>query len=53
MTSIKTKYGQFDIVIGGDLIYSRDAIEPLLSTVTSLLKEDGEFILIYVERGTP
>lgn len=36
--------------MGGDLVYSRDAISPLLETVNDLLADGGIFLMLYVDR---
>jgi len=43
----------FDIVLGSDLVYLKESIEPMIETVSSLAsKEIGtKFILTYVSRG--
>lgn len=40
----------FDVIMGGDLIYSKDAIVPLLQTASDLLSPKGIFIVLYVDR---
>ena len=37
--------GNFHLVVGSDLIYSKDVIEPLLSTVSIVLSVEGVFVL--------
>jgi 2-polyprenyl-3-methyl-5-hydroxy-6-metoxy-1,4-benzoquinol methylase len=46
------QHGQFDIVIGADIIYTPDVLEPLWSSVTKLLKpRTGVFLLSYTRRN--
>jgi SAM-dependent methyltransferase len=49
----KEKYPDgFDFIVGGDLIYSEEAIVPLLETVKEFLKPGGEFLMVHLDRGT-
>jgi len=43
----------FQVIMGGDLIYSREVVRPLLHCIDALLaKEDGSvFFMIYVDRA--
>ncbi|XP_019616970.1 PREDICTED: protein N-lysine methyltransferase METTL21A-like [Branchiostoma belcheri] len=46
------KYGSFDVILGADVIYWTEYVEPLLQTVSQLLslKPSSSFITIYEER---
>ncbi|KAL3826617.1 hypothetical protein ACHAXA_010542 [Cyclostephanos tholiformis] len=38
--------GKYDVIIGADVIYTRESVQPLLDTVVSLLNEpNGQFVL--------
>lgn len=43
----------FEVIMGGDLIYSREAIAPLLTCIDALLGKNNEavFFMIYVDRA--
>jgi len=43
----------FDIVLGSDLVYLKESIEPMIETVSWLASEEegSKFILAYVSRG--
>jgi hypothetical protein len=50
--SFVQQHGQFDIVIGADIIYVPDVLEPLWTSVTKLLKpRTGVFLLAYTRRN--
>jgi predicted nicotinamide N-methyase len=42
---------KFEVIMGGDLIYSREVIQPLLKCIRSLLDDQGVFFMIYVDRA--
>ena len=44
-TLVKKHGGEFHLVVGSDLIYSRDVIKPLLTTVANVLSIEGIFAL--------
>ena len=37
--------------MGGDLIYSREVIQPLLKCINALLAQNGVFFMVYVDRA--
>eukprot|EP01124_Arcella_intermedia_P015937 TRINITY_DN22485_c0_g1_i1.p1 TRINITY_DN22485_c0_g1~~TRINITY_DN22485_c0_g1_i1.p1 ORF type:complete len:240 (+),score=42.20 TRINITY_DN22485_c0_g1_i1:26-721(+) len=41
----------FDYIIGSDIIYSKESVIPLLSTIQTLLKPNGKAIIMYISRG--
>lgn len=41
----------FEVIMGGDLIYSREVIQPLLKCIHTLLAANGVFFMIYVDRA--
>lgn len=43
----------FEVIMGGDLIYSREAIAPLLTCIDALLAKsnDAVFFMVYVDRA--
>ncbi|GKY90519.1 hypothetical protein MPSEU_000025600 [Mayamaea pseudoterrestris] len=44
--------GQYDVVMGADIIYLEQVLEPLfLQTIPKLLKDDGTFLLAYARRN--
>jgi predicted nicotinamide N-methyase len=43
----------FDVLVAADVIYEEEQIEPLLSTVSVLLRESGEFLLAFCRRNVP
>jgi molybdopterin synthase catalytic subunit len=46
MEKFGVQHGQFDTIIGADIIYTQDSLQPLFDTVTYLLKKPaGQFIL--------
>ena len=46
------KHGQFDTILGADIIYIEEALGPLfLESVPKLLTEDGRFLLAYARRN--
>jgi predicted nicotinamide N-methyase len=46
------RHGQFDVILGSDIIYVPEILEPLfLQTVPMLLQEDGHFLLAYARRN--
>jgi hypothetical protein len=43
---------QFDLIIGSDIIYLDEILDPLfIETVPMLLKDDGHFLLAYARRN--
>jgi len=42
----------FDIILGADIIYTTDSVEPLLDTVQQLLAPHGLFVLLYISRSS-
>eukprot|EP00029_Vermamoeba_vermiformis_P003270 TRINITY_DN13664_c0_g1_i1.p1 TRINITY_DN13664_c0_g1~~TRINITY_DN13664_c0_g1_i1.p1 ORF type:complete len:243 (+),score=18.38 TRINITY_DN13664_c0_g1_i1:22-729(+) len=42
----------FDIILGADIIYTQEAVLPLLNTVDQMLAPDGIFALVYISRFT-
>ncbi|KAL3804815.1 hypothetical protein ACHAW5_007266 [Stephanodiscus triporus] len=46
MEKFLAEHGQFDTVIGADVIYTQDSVQPLLDTVVCMLKKPhGQFVL--------
>ena len=46
MEKFLQQYGQFDTILGADVIYTKESVEPLLDTVACLLKKpNGKFVL--------
>lgn len=46
MEQFRVQHGQFDTIIGTDIIYSQDSVQPLFDTVAYLLdKPAGQFVL--------
>ena len=43
--------GQFDVILGSDIIYVESILTPLFETVSHLLQPDGIFILAYARRN--
>lgn len=51
--SMRRKYPQgFDLVLGADLIYTQEVLEPLMKAIDSLLSPGGVAYLIYLARGS-
>lgn len=50
---VATYPDKFDILCAADIIYEREQIEPLISTVTQIMKPNGEFILAFARRNVP
>lgn len=40
----------FEVVMGGDLIYMKELIQPLLTCINALLAPGGIFFMVYVQR---
>jgi predicted nicotinamide N-methyase len=40
----------FDIILGADIIYTQEAVLPLLNTVDKMLAPNGIFVLVYISR---
>lgn len=50
--TFKAKYPSgFEVIMGGDLIYSRQVVDPLLKCINTLLAPGGIFFMIYVDRA--
>jgi predicted nicotinamide N-methyase len=45
------RHGRFDIVLGADVIYIPESIEPMWSSVAQLLRPNGIFLLSYTRRN--
>lgn len=45
------RHGTFDLILGSDIIYVEEIIEPLWNTVDRLLIRDGEFWLAFARRN--
>jgi Lysine methyltransferase len=43
--------GPYDIILGSDIIYLEEVLEPLFSTIKSLLSSDGAVWLAYARRN--
>ena len=41
--------GQYDIIIGSDLVYTKKMVRPLLNTIKSLLKPGGTVFFVSAE----
>ncbi|XP_035668100.1 protein N-lysine methyltransferase METTL21A-like [Branchiostoma floridae] len=52
LPAFQQKYGRFDVILGADVIYWTEYVEPLLQTVSELLsaKPSSCFLTIYEER---
>jgi predicted nicotinamide N-methyase len=45
-------HGQFDVIMGADIVYIEQVLEPLfIDTIPKLLKDDGRFLLAYARRN--
>ena len=44
-------HGQFDTILGSDIIYVAEILEPLWQTVDQVLARDGSFLLAYARRN--
>lgn len=42
---------KFDVLLAADVIYEEDQFQPLIESVKSLLKNDGEFLLAFARRN--
>eukprot|EP00978_Attheya_sp_CCMP212_P007268 scaffold16926_cov59-Attheya_sp.AAC.2 len=50
-TAINERWNGYDIIMGSDIIYVEEIIEPLFQTVVTLLGKDGKFLLAYARRN--
>lgn len=44
-------FGTFDVILASDVIYGEGVLEPLFDTVTTLMEENGKFLLSYARRN--
>ena len=43
--------GTFETILGADIIYVEEVVEPLFRSVSQLLSHDGQFVLAYARRN--
>ena len=53
VSQFRQRHGQFDVILGADIIYIADVLEPLWNTVTELLRPcpGSVFLLAYARRN--
>jgi predicted nicotinamide N-methyase len=51
LESFQTSYGSFDTIVGSDIIYVEQILDPLWTTVDLLLRPAGTFLLSYARRN--
>jgi protein N-lysine methyltransferase METTL21D len=52
-TCSTTGFGRFDTVLGSDIIYADEILEPLWRTVDDLVSPNGVFLLAFARRNVP
>lgn len=47
LNEFREKYGSQNILLGTDIFYNHDCVEPIWKTVEKLLEQDGKFLLAF------